>query len=942
MPISKGERLGSYEIVSLLGAGGMGEVYRAHDDRINRDVAIKILPESVASDPERQARFSHEARAAGALNHPNIVAIYDVGCQNGCSYIVSELVHGESLRSVMAHGALSYRRAIAIGIDVAEGLAAAHAAGIVHRDLKPENIMCKPDGHAKILDFGLAKHGTAMAQSESEKTLKQSVLTEPGVVMGTLGYMSPEQVRGGAVDHRSDIFSLGVILYEMLAGSSPFSRPSSADVISAILRDDAPPLDATVPADLVRIIDRCLAKAPAQRYQSAADLSFILQTLGRSGSVGTVASSAPTPTIPASGESVSQTPEPGKRRRSIWITAAVTALGLAAGGGLFFVPHTHAHVLTEKDTIVLADFANKTGDPVFDDTLKQAVAVGLDQSPFLNVLSEEKVRAGLREMTRSPDERLTQEVAREVCQRSGSKAFIGGSITGLGNQYVIGLNAIHCATGDTLAREQVQVAGKEEVLKALGNAVAKLRSELGESLPSLQKFDVPLDQAVTPSLEALKSFTLGRRKDVAGAIPFYERAIELDPNFAAAYTRLGVAYRNLGETERAITYLTKAFELREHASERDRLHIASSYYLFVTGQQEKAAQTLQFWAQSYPRDWLPYLNLGVVYSTLGQYEKALETTRESLRLYPDNVTAYENLGEFSLALNRLPDARNITAQAQTHKLDDVDLHTNLYALAFLESDTKGMAQQVAWFDGKAEYQNDILGREAATEAYFGRLRKADELTRQAVASAGGVQNKDAADFWSADAALRNALFGNFAAAREWAGKASSRGPNGEAGLALAIAGDVTRAQELANVLNKRFPLNTIVQFVWLPTIRAQIEIERGPRTAGEPLDAAVPYELGEVPLSCLYPVYIRGQAYLTGGKGSAAAGEFQHILDHRGMVQNCPTGALAHLGLARAYVLQGDPIKARTAYQDFLTLWKDADSGTPVLLAARAENAKLR
>jgi tetratricopeptide (TPR) repeat protein/class 3 adenylate cyclase len=632
------------------------------------------------------------------------------------------------------------------------------------------------------------------------------------------------------------------------------------------------------------------------------------------------------------------------------------ALGMAAVGALaalagwLFLPR-HAHALNEKDTIVLTDFANTTGDAVFDDTLKQALAVDLDQSPFLNILSDERVRAALQQMTRSPSERLTDETAREVCQRAGSKAFISGSIASFGNQYVIGLKAINCATGDSLAREQVRAADKDKVLDSLGGSATNLRGKLGESLSSVQKFDVPLEQATTSSLKALKAFSIGRKQNSAAAIPYYERALELDPNFAEAYARLGIMYHNIGQPVQASEFITKAFELREHSSEREKLHIASSYYLFVTGEREKAIQTYQLWAQSYPRDWLPYLNIGNAYGDIGQFEKAAESTRESLKLYPDNVTAYENLGGFYLALNRFPDAKDVTDQALARKLDEEVLHTNLYGLAFVQGDSPGMAQQVAWFEGKAEVENEILGLQSASEAYFGRLEKARELTRRGVASAANAKNKEAAALWSADGAVREALFGNYAAARQQAGAAldlapGSRDVESEAALGLAIAGDATRAQALADELNKRFPLNTVTQSVWLTAIRGQLDVNRKTASAAvEQLQASAPYELGlstQMNYSCIHPAYIRGQAYLAGGQGALAATEFQKFFDHRGLVQNCPTAALAHLGLARAYALQSNTAKARVAYQDFLALWKDADPNIPVLKEAKAEYAKLQ
>ncbi len=699
---------------------------------------------------------------------------------------------------------------------------------------------------------------------------------------------------------------------------------------------EVPPAPKTLVADtpdwLNSIIMKCLERDPANRYQSAAEITADIEAQQRpSPSVGTASP------MPAA-QGIQQV----KRTRYAWIAAGATAVLSLAFGAWWFYPRP-ALALTERDTIVLSDFTNKTGDAVFDDALKQALAADLGQSPFLNIVSDQKVRAALQQMTRSPGDRITEDIAREVCQRAGCKALISGSIAGIGSQYVIGLAAINCASGDQLAVEQIQVTGKDNVLNALGKAAAKLRGGLGESLRSVQKFDVPLEQATTSSLEALKAFSLGRKQNSSEAVHYYERAIELDPAFATAHLRLGIALSNLGQIERGRECIAKAFSLRENRSEREKLYIASSHYTFGTGEPEKAVQTLTIWAQSYPRDWLPYHNLGVAYSDMGRYEKAAEAARESLRLYPDNVTAYENLGMFYLALDRFPEAQAATDQALARKLDEEVLHTNLFSLAFLRGDSAGMAKAAAWFDGKPNVEHNILGLQSATEAYFGRINKSRELARRAIASADSAQNKESAAAWAADAALREALFGNQGAAREWAGKSLKIAQQGTAVLALAVAGDAAAAQAMTEEMNKRLPLHTVTQSIWLPAIRGRLAINRkSPSSAIEILQAAVPYELGGGNGSCIYPAYIRGEAYLAIGQGSAAAAEFQKILDHRGLTRHCPTVPLAHLGLAHAYALQKDTAKARAAYQDFLTLWKDADSDIPVLKLAKAEFAALQ
>ena len=634
--------------------------------------------------------------------------------------------------------------------------------------------------------------------------------------------------------------------------------------------------------------------------------------------------------------------------------ATILVIGLAVGGWLFF--SRKAHTLTDKDTIVLADFTNTTGDEVFDDTLKQALAVELGQSPFLKILSEDKVRQTLREMTRSPSERLTRDLAREVCQRAGSKAYLAGSIAALGTQYVIGLEALNCASGEVLAREQVTAAGKEQILPALGQAASKLRSEVGESLSSVQKFDVPLSQATTNSLEALKAYTLGakaqRETGDFEAIAFQKRAIELDPNFALAYDNLGISYYNLNQPSLGADYLKKAFDLRDRVTESEKFHITAHYYDIATGELEKANQTDELSEQVYPRDVLSYRDLASNYMILGQYEKAATETREELRLEPNDSVGYGNLCQIYLALNRFDEARTTTEEQVGRKLDHTALHLNQYALAFFQDNTAAMKQQEYWAIGKPNAEHWMLSLESDTEAWFGRLGKARELSRLAVERARRDDEKEPAALWQANAAIREGLFGNADVARQNAAAAVALAPGShdaeaQAALAYALAGDAAHAQTLADDLAKRFPQDTVVQSVWLPTIHAQIETShKNPARSIELLQATAPYELGmlsgSAPNSCLYPVYVRAEAYLTAQQGPAAVAEFQKILDHGGLLWNSATGALAHLGLARAYVLQSDTMKARAAYQDFLTRWKDADPDIPILIAAKAEYAKLR
>jgi serine/threonine protein kinase/tetratricopeptide (TPR) repeat protein len=969
MPLSEGIKLGRYEIRAHIGTGGMGQVYLARDtSELERTVAIKLLPAAVAADPKWMQRFIREARTVSSLNHPNVLTIYEFGVYDSTRFMAMEYVEGVTLREYLKSNRLNLHEVLDIGMQVAAALNAAHEAHVIHRDIKPENIMLRRrDGIVKVLDFGLAK--PVKQDGDSSGMLH----TETGIVMGTVSYMSPEQsLAAKTLDYRTDIWSLGAVLYEMIAGRVAFEGKDLFQQILAIQEQPHTPLSQLVehiPEQLERIVDKALAKNPDERYRTATDMLIDMRNVKRQ--LENAAEhdrtalfhqpmaerlgheSGPRSALAASGEQSGAQPVSSAEylvnqvklhKRGALMLLGVLAL-LAIATMVWYFRQSRATLLTDKDTILLTEFDNKTGEEVFDRTLRQGLAVQLQQSPFLDIFPETRMRATLQLMSLSPEERVTRERAREICQRQGLKAFIAGTIVKFERNYSITLEALNGQTGDQLALVQVEAEGKDQVLKALSRAATELREKLGESLSSIQKFDAKLE-VTTSSLEALKEYALGRNEQDKGrffkAIEFYKRATEMDPNFAVAWLGLGLQYSNTSQPGLAAECLSKAFALSDRVSEDERARITYFYYQIVTGELEKAIEGQEAYVRSFPRAARGPGNLGNLYSITGQFEKAVIATGNALQLNPNTTIWPGNLAEELIGLNRFAEARDVCQRALAQKLDSTSIRERLYALAFVSGDEQGLQQQSGWAKGRPDEYRAVYWL-AQSSSFGGQWRKSNEHLNRATELAERAEAKEVVAGYTADQALRAAWLGQFAQSPALAQSAlkieRNRNVLTRAALAFALAGDAAKAQPLIQELEQKHPKDTLVNQIWLPEIKAAIELHKhNAQAALELLETTKRYEAA----AALSSQTLRSMVYLKLGQGEQAVAEARKVLDHRGHAPLSLLWPLAHLTLARGSAMQGDTAQARKSYEEFFALWKDADQDVPILIEAKKEFARLK
>jgi eukaryotic-like serine/threonine-protein kinase len=934
-----GVTIGHYRIVDRVGGGGMGVVYRAEDIRLGRQVAVKFLPTDLAASPDALERFQREARVASSLNHPHICTVHDIGEHQGEHYIVMELLDGRTLKDEIAGGTLPFDRLLDLAIEIADALDAAHASGIVHRDVKPANIFVTRRGQAKVLDFGIAKLAMSKvrgAAGDSDATrIADDHVTTMGTTLGTVAYMSPEQARGVELDGRADLFSFGVVLYEMATRTLPFPGNTPVAIFEALLTRTPPlpsSLNPAVPAEFDRIVSKALEKDRDVRYQTAADLRGDLKRLKRS------TDSAP---LPVAGAPAPRPQRTGRRVDWKLVAGAAAVVAAAIAGTFLYSSRTRA--FSERDSVVIADFANTTGEPVFDDTLKEALEVQLRQSPFLSVVPEQRMQGTLRLMGRGPDEKLTPAVARDVCERTASKAMIGGSISQLGASYVISLAASNCRTGDTIEKAQVQAGSKDEVLKALGTAAEGLRRGLGESLASIGKYDAPIQDATTSSLDALKSYSLAmstrRRQGDAASLPFFKKAIEQDGNFALAHARLSTVYSNLGESVLAREHILKAYALKDRVSEPERLYITARYYTTAENSVQKTIETYQIWTQTYPNDFVPRANLAVAFRSRGEYERSAEELRAAIALAPDEPLPYTNLAGAYVAQRKFDEARKTLEQAIARGMDSVSVRSELYQLAFFQHDEQDMARQV---EAARRFPDGfrIITSQVSRALYQGQLERAKELTAQFASESTAKTGLKglAANMWSS-VAQSAAAYGDAASARDGVRKSQDLERNVgtllNGAFTLAVIKDVAQARKMADAARERPEASIEEVEIGLRLCDALIALRQGHRGAIDAMPVPKKDDTdGEMGL-----IFTIGVANLEQGNAEIAAQRFKQIIDWRTPAISA-LATLAPLYYGRALTKLGKTDESRKAYEQFFELMKNADANLPVLVTARMEYAR--